>query len=186
MTILDEDTYRRITFDTVAYTAGVMDAALADGQMQVESFLRRPVESLERTEPLRIMEHRFLDSDRHRYYDPTIDLYGGQPVVYPEATPVIAVPTGYTILTPSAVIVGSDWNGYLTYTGGWDLDTVPYPVMVALAWAAFELLARLGATGQGELVDPEGNVIPVVPPFKPESPTIMGELLRYRKVSGSS
>lgn len=165
MTLLDQSTYRRITSDTVVYGAGILDGALADGQRRVEDYLRRPVELAERTEFLRTSVHRYLDSDFHRFFDPVTDQYYGERTVYPQVTPITIVPAGYTIRTSAAVVIGPDWNGYLTYTGGWTLSTAPYCVLEGLAWAAYAVLMRTGAAGMGEQVDPEGNVIPVVPPF---------------------
>lgn len=187
MTILDAVTYRSITSDTVTYSAGVLEAALSAGQRKVEDFLRRPVESAERTETLRTSVRRRTDEDWGRYIDPVFERPLGEVVVHPSATPVTAVPAGYTIRTTATVAVGSDWSGNLTYTGGWTLSTAPYVILEALAWSSYHILARSGASGSGELVDPEGNVIPVVPPFS-NTPAVLitRELCRYIRRSGTS
>lgn len=110
---------------------------LYSAQRAVESFLRRGLALLERTE--RVLVHR-------------------DGCVYPKCTPIASVADGYAFDGP-AVFGVSQFIGpdiltgreaapytYLTYTGGWAADTLPQPIEDALAR---ETLARTGGMSAG-------------------------------------
>lgn len=160
MSLLDQTTYRRLTGDTTSYSGTSLQDAMTDAQSAVEAKLRRPIQSASRSEYL----ISFIDQ-QPRSSTPFTGLSTSGLVVYPNVTPVVSVPAGYVILSSAKVQVGSDFNGLLVYTGGWTLLTIPFPILNALACKTKQLLIERTAGGPGELVDPEGNVIPVVPPF---------------------
>lgn len=162
-TLLDTTTYRRITGDQTSYTGTNLADALADAQKLVEAELRRPVESVVVTERL----YASVDPVPVNLPDPIL---GGRGfVVYPAVTPVTAVPADHILLTSAKVQVPFSYTGYVTYTGGWTLSTAPQPILNALAYTAHKLLVDRLAASPGDLVDPEGNVVPVVPPFGDDS-----------------
>lgn len=167
MTLLDEGTYRRITGDIRVYSGTVLVDAFADAQSQCETWLRRPVESKSRTESVRSEQN----SD-------------GDWVLWPKATPVTVVAAGYTILDGASVSTSSAYSGSLTYTGGWTLATAPYVVLALLAGVSRRLInVRLSEDALS--VDPEGNVVPVVPPFSDDDPDpIYHNAQGYRRLSG--
>lgn len=171
MTLLDEDTYRRITGDTTVYSGTVLVDALSDAQAQTEGWLRRPVESESRTENVNA-ESAFNGDSTTAY-------------LYPKATPVTAVPAGYTIVDPSTIAPATTHNGILTYTGGWTLPTAPYVVLALLAGVTRRVVVQRSNDAEPD-VDPEGNVIPVVPPFDDDDPDpIYRNAVGYRRLSGT-
>lgn len=165
MSILTEAAYRQLTGDATEYDTGVLQSGLDDAQDLVGTFLRRRgwIESSEYTEVL-------VAQDGY---------------VYPTATPVTVVPTGYAIESGSKV---AGISGAVTYTGGWDIDTAPYVVKQVLAMETQRILAVRGVSGagDGQYTDPEGNVVPVTPPFTPEDQSsIWAETRSYRKYPGA-
>lgn len=141
--IVSVSTYRHFTHDTTTSDDDVT-TAIADGIEVVEEILRRPLESKERTEDVYI---------EWRGNAP----YGGY--MYPLATPITAVPSGYSILG-DAIVLGSatltvgdlpgpffDYENIndarsimsITYTGGWTADTLPMSLTRAICEAAFGL-----------------------------------------------
>lgn len=119
--------YRTITGDT-ASASGLVNAALADAQADLEEVLDRPLESMERTEEL-----PFVESRRHGL------------VVYPPAVPVTAA--GSLTIRGNAVLgatpIGSPLGGgerpgwaELTYTGGYTTSSVPRCIEADIAWDA--------------------------------------------------
>lgn len=131
MPLLNSTLYKNVTGDDTTPNFTQYDA----GQARVEAFLRRPIEQVERTERCRV------------YPDGA---------VYPAATPILSA-DGWTIDGPALLSAGADgfrspWQspgftlvegisraGYVdvTYTGGWTTDTVPQPVVDALAWETY-------------------------------------------------
>jgi hypothetical protein len=120
--------YQRITHDLTTYQPTV-DAALADAQLLVEEFLRRPLTLMSRTERMRLYSAENLDGG-----------YDGAYLCYPKATPVQTVDGGLTVLSAVAVagafpdggpflegIIGQGVQPYATisYTGGYTADTLP-------------------------------------------------------------
>jgi hypothetical protein len=127
LTLVSNVRYRNLTGDLQTPEDEVTEG-LADAQREVEEYLRRPLESLERTESLRVYAN-------------------GR--VYPKATPITAVPDGYTV-EESAVVAGGvagavPWPGVvggpttmdLTYTGGYDPLTLPRELERAICETAF-------------------------------------------------
>lgn len=160
MTILDETAYRALTGDTLTYSAGVVVASIGNAQSQLEYLLRRPLESIERTEHYVAMRLRqFYQSTGY----PVRDYY--KFFVFPLATPVTVVPAGFVLETTSKVSGPFDYQGYFTYTGGYTAGTCPYVLKKALAGLTQLNLGEVGAYTEGDIIDPEGNVVPVVPPF---------------------
>lgn len=124
MSVLGVERYRVLTGDTTS-AATAVEVAIADAQNLLEGELRRGVENVERTERLKVHP-------------------GGR--VYPSATP-ITDPGDYTAVGDSALdgaspsggpwlAVPNDTYADVTYTGGWDDETVPACIERDLAWAA--------------------------------------------------
>lgn len=140
MTLIDVDSYRRISHDTTTDDVDV-ESALGDVQRYIEEELRRPLESEERTETLLIVNGP--TSSRSR--------------VYPSATPITEVPSGYAIngdavLISDSVLTFGDMPGptivdlaepaeiSLTYTGGYESLTLPVTLQRAIVEAAYSVL----------------------------------------------
>jgi hypothetical protein len=122
--------YRTITLDTTSKDAAVT-AALEDSQDLIEEYLRRPLESVSRTEDLKI------DGDER---------------VYPLATPVtvVATPAGLDIKGNGRWLEGASPDASkifdpepvvtVTYTGGFTTATVPETIERGIAWLAWVIL----------------------------------------------
>lgn len=132
MTLVSVAVYQRLTGDTTTDTDTAL-LRLTDAQELVAEHLRRPVESAEHVD------------ERLRLYS-----VRGVWTVYPAATPVTVVPSGY--LVQGAAVVGAAPVGFdawsaggeaqwttLTYTGGWTDTTVPITVARAIARTAQQL-----------------------------------------------
>lgn len=124
--------YRTITGDT-ASASGIVNAALADAQTDLEEELDRPLESAERTERLRI-----YPSHRHGL------------VVWPSAQPVtdagdltIAGNAVYGASPLGSPLLGGEDVGFasVTYTGGYTTSTVPRCIEQDIAWNARQRIA---------------------------------------------
>ncbi len=127
------DRYRQLTSDITTADAD-LEPALADAQRLIEEHLRRPLESAQRTETLR--------------------LYGNK--VYPAATPITAAPyrilDGVALSDVSVPLVWTGWQDFIskievTYTGGYTAATVPAELAEAIATATLQRL-RLQADQQ--------------------------------------
>ena len=114
-----EATYRRLTGDTASTPEAVI-AALADAQALLQDALRRPLESAQRVEAVRV----WADG-----------------LAYPLATPITVVPAGMTV--EGHGVRGVPYEGLLgvlTYTGGWTALTLPMTLTAALSVVAYDLL----------------------------------------------
>lgn len=125
MTLLTNQRYRQLTGD-YRTPEDEVTLGLTTAQREVEEWLRRPLESLERTEDLIVYSN-------------------GR--VYPKATPVTIVPSGYQIRGNGVVAgpgSGLPWpldtteapRLSLTYTGGWTQSTLPRELERAIAETA--------------------------------------------------
>lgn len=139
MTLLTYDRYVQLTGDSVTASA-LVEAAVADAESMVAEHLKRPLESAERIEWLRV------------------DVDGR---VYPRAIPVTSVSASSTgVLEDDRTIRDATADlsfliernadlgtGYLvdqplaavTYTGGWTSDTAPVRLLRVIARAAYNL-----------------------------------------------
>ena len=120
------------------------EARLTRAQRLISSWLRRPLDSAERTETLSL--HRDLTAR-------TVGL------LYPAATPVTAVSSPSTVAIRTTAVLevqslpASTWPDpvttvEVTYTGGWTADTLPEDLVAAIA----NLAVSMGA-GLGEVLD---------------------------------
>lgn len=125
--------YLAITGDGTS-DPGQVEEALADAQALLEDTLRRPLESGERTERLRVLDG----------------------LVYPAATPITDAGDltvegdALTGASPSSLLGGvfdSTDHATVTYTGGFTADTVPACIERDIAWAAHGLVRPLVASG---------------------------------------
>lgn len=133
--LVSVSTYQTITGDVSSATSQVEDALLL-AQRELEEYLGRGLESLERTERCRV----FPDGR-----------------MYPRCTPITAVPDGSTVYGAGVAAGGEavttswltpDTHADLTYTGGYDpaeddmaeATYVPVTLQRAVSWAAKAVL----------------------------------------------
>lgn len=132
--------YRDITVDTTS-SDNAVTGALTDAQALVEEYLRRPLESLERTEDLVILPN-------------------GR--VYPKTTPITAVDDDHEIegnaikgVSPDASELFEPYSTVnppsvtLTYTGGWTTETLPKTIEKEIVRTAYALLHPSAAKERG-------------------------------------
>lgn len=153
MTLLDVATYQRFTHDLTTNTSSAT-GALVDAQAYIEDELRRPLESMVRTEDCYVEWGGIVPNNGR---------------VYPKAWPITDTSSldtaGYSLLLPdngddNTILVEAQSSnvgdmpgpfyglGYnpdyrtlltITYTGGYTLATLPVTLARAIAEAAFTL-----------------------------------------------
>lgn len=121
------EAYVRVTGDSSS-AASAVEEALADAQALVEEELERPLELLERTEVLELIDNR----------------------VYPRATPITEAP--WTIDGYALTNIDSDWitepfdsttvQVSVTYTGGYTDENLPRRLRDGVIWTAHSALHR--------------------------------------------
>lgn len=133
MSLVTVARYRTITLDTTS-TAESVTAAIEDAEALVSEYLRRPLESEERTETLSISR----DGRVYPSATPIDSLGGDDSDLVLEGDVVVGV-------SPDAAALG--WIGTtvlpqatITYTGGWTAETLPKAIERAIALAAHHQL----------------------------------------------
>ena len=129
--LVSVEVYRDVTGDSSTPEATVA-ARLLRAQRKVETFLRRPLPLLQRTERLRL---------RH---SPGYGVFGGGWTAYPAATPVLSA-VGLSVQGNAVVGASGAWLSWwddgdqyadVTYTGGWSAATLPEPIVEAICRTA--------------------------------------------------